>query len=883
MIYRFKQIMALMLIVVGSVMCRPVLADEESPYCGYYGSQEEQDAKRNSEQTESKHTRKVAAGLIEEDDQTATIQVDDNKQPAADGAAPAKVDPNPLDELTKQLTSMLGGGNAEINLEKIFQMILEQKARMYKQQLEARERRLNQLPEKEREAVRSAEKAYNNFIQHLNISAVLHGLMTQVLHDLDAMAEQVTDEKIYLLIDKLMESIENNSFSKILYGGVSHSQFSMALGGMADGQPKAEAGMLDIGAMMQPDWMGNDELTDKDLQEIITHLRATRTHFATIEQSLTEKQVHYEEWDRCIELLEQISNKQLYAAAFKAFDALEGLLLKTRKDLGHALDLLAALKVQEEKAINDEYTDHETGIAPYGELQTPGAYWHDQLSRYKRTMNTLFWLTAGTARESLELSEGLLKFITFGNGIAAGFISLYRIDCGSGDNAMVVNDWVIQPAISLWKLFNVRSNVIQEIMTVTMSGEAPIKHYDYMQLFALNAMVVPLLTYLGPKVFIHSKTAFQQVTEKIATSWVYYHLFHCCYFKKSPFIADFEESKLFPFVQPTRNHAVPLWDSRYPHIVDAVKFALEEGRRYLSYEARKAVINSFDPLVLEQAESYSMGIIKPELVSLALRVGTSVAIPGHLPTIKGYSFDSIAHFKPLNDPKNRFGDLYDWSFYSGWRAKEMLEKVDNPEAYYIEAQIFFYVLSCVGGYWGNKLGTAYHKQVYQALTAMLKTAVNGASFIGVFSDSLAEEINEGIIDGAALSRDQLQFMLKDFFMRGTQSHEMIKILLINNNYLASSDAKDDVIVNKAILSAGLMLCAQVGMVKYAQAAHCIQKFMNNPDDIDSVVNELIDMLITNFAGFIGEYVGSHVTQYAGTHIMHNYGPFYPKIKQWVAA
>ncbi len=787
----------------------------------------------------------------------------------------------------------------EFDIEKTMQLICRIQKEWLAKQQRHRQNMLQQLPEEAQEAIQEAEKAYMNVINLLNISYIARDKAILLLKDCEQL--KIEDEKVFYYFDKLFLAIEQGSFDKLLYGGASHDYLAA---GFSPEKLLQDENTFDfdglMGALTGKKKTFEDALSREELGDLIERLKKVRMTY-----EYDEPKVAFSLWDECLDLLECIYEQKVYKAALKAFDQLKPRVQTARTAITTALQFVkkgndACCLTEEKNTINEEGEgffagDQVADLTQEAEAasETPCSFWEKQLYGYKRKMNSLYWLTAGVATDSFELSELLFKCTSYAHSIGQQFLHLYEKDIytfpptlqfSQTRTPLDVELFVVRPVLGLWNFFNMRSQLIGQIASLTLSGQIPHDQIDYPQLLTLNAIIVPLSMKTLPYLYGEYKSKTEKIFEKISVAWIYYHIFHCHSFGREDSGFDHPDTGTF-------------WPRNYRYMIDAVSYGLREGQEYCGHKIAQSVALSMNPETLDSLENYSLGVIKPELIPFLVRVAFPLvahnvlsedyAIPYGDGEQLSISLKNLVNLRPIGHEHAPLGDLYNWTSWMNvpsWMQgavmrwtyalteSSAIRRSAHLQKFYVESQVYFYLLSSIGGFCGGHIAVKYHDHVASGLKSLTQRCVSLGGTLGIFSDDVVHEVNDSLVEGFSLMIEQLREGLLSFFIVSSKARGMAKSYLINKERLSGSET-NELVISGEILAAMLTLLTQARLLKYSQSISIIQKFKECSDNVEAVVDSLIGCLLENGIRFVGESLGSSTAQLAGGVVWHKYGPF----------
>lgn len=792
-------------------------------------------------------------------------------------------------------------------------------------------------------ALLHAEKSYLAVMNRLNLMAIIEEAVDVIQDQLDTLQNFPEQEELSKLVASLRHSLATGTFMKIIMGQEG-SLKKQQISEESIKQMEEDFKQL-YGALYSPSIITafrdtilalSSAFTAEDLARLGVLLEQAQALLIEQDQ-LTLEQA--EAWNKVLTIFNRVLQHDIDKISLDALAQLTPAFVAARQAVKAALQALD----QEEQAVIQKLieerkkdADQEGSSLP----DDPVYFWRQQLHDYKKQLTTLAWFTTGTLTTSHELSATFFKQVSYGYSFLQGLFTLYKIDEKTSYQRGVISRrvgalyhlpawphnvnnlmWVI---LKLWDVCNVRSLLVGKASTMLLSGKVPTEFLDPQALLIMNAlsalicidqlpMVSMARNQLGHhepqekksdalvKKFYDLPFFAKEMLVRIPTVWIYYHAIHC-------YSLEADSSSLFH----QDNHAV-WWPNHYRHMISAVSTAIKGGEEYLAALACGKLYQNATTETLDALENYSLGLIKPELITFVGRVLLPSVICDIIPEYTGYSLDPIAQVRPndlrswmawasvplswhrwigqLPDPAvvrpqapsfwsryiPRFSGILPQFFGITAAQARSIAQGNSDTAFYLETQIYYYLLSTIGGHLGGKFAMRHKEAVINAGISTMNGAASLAGTIGIFSDDEVAEFQASWSTQFDFFKIQLMLALQEVHSAESQLHKQARLFFLQTKKItAEAPAKE---VNLVIISEGLQMLARGNILGYKDARSLMITYYQDPENLEQFSELLLTTIVNCLVKKAGEYAGSGTALVMGSLAMHHYGPFYPRIRE----
>jgi|GEM_PF-5185294 len=790
---------------------------------------------------------------------------------------------NPLESFLDQMS---GGCDKRpvnnLDLEDLQQELLKILASHFKAQFEKRNSMFELLAHDDQQKMKEAEKSYQSIVEKIDITNILTLLCVSV-QDADSQGSFAffDEEKHTIFVDllaKLQISLSSRTFIHLFKGLDENAREEMGMMASPD-QLFNMVGQLGQQAHIRP---AEPALTLDELGRFINYLDEILTNLGISQSTQTIQEMHA--------FLSAIYKKQSNQVTLLV-------LAWVNDDLNRTSELLKGAVAQFEN-VQTQALDQK--------VQEAYDFWLKTLKRFYRSLQVFESLKSDASLNSERLSHDLFAFVTYGYDIAHGFFDLYKLDNHIGKfSGPVIADWVLCSSLATWHFFNMKSNFCNDLLLKTILGETKVDAFEARQLLMFNAMLIPSVipVLLDPSFWNKKPYGLAKIAHKAITAWLYY------------LVVD---GDLF-------GENTTWWSAQGPqdrHIRKALLYALDEGVTYLSYYVERRIRYNTNPMLLEKARNYSMGIIRPAMVTYILKAvvpliflkNTNLGLP-EIPGIdkvvqfnrediygKAFmsSFFNSCKIQPAlqNDHPNTYGQNADECLhkkyqddYDRWRDRQKnqgnaLRTPDqiaqdyqqiygiNVDELYLASLATSYVSKSVGGFWGRKIAQNYKSQLYTMAEKTLGLLGSGLETIGLMSHDQIEsikELREDLVSEFEQELVLLKFILKSIFEEKSSFRSAIIPLLVNRGYIAQGET-NPIEINRVIVYFAVDFLARQNFLNYVDAAKIVRQFAIDPYAIEVVIDKIIDGVLGGLVGTAGEYAGSTAASQIGNWAFAKYAP-----------
>lgn len=334
-----------------------------------------------------------------------------------------------------------------------------------------------------------------------------------------------------------------------------------------------------------------------------------------------------------------------------------------------------------------------------------------------------------------------------------------------------------------------------------------------------------------------------------------------------------------------------LWPKDDEWLRNVLVLSLKTGQLYISSEVMGLVSKHIDPVTLEAIEKYSMGLIKPELIDVALET----LFPMLLYT-KNRQLNYLADFTT--------GDFLNYGNF--WLNRQLREDFDKAEGqagswnlntnkqkyqnylngklgFYIEYNIAQYLFSSVGTYWGKFIGKRYSAPIQNGVYSGLKRV--GQWIAGSDDDKKSEEpgdVEEAAERLAAERPEQETQFQKDLLLLKSlvvslfeeeSQPRMVVISFLKNYGLLAESLQDNKSINFGIISLVLHYVTKIKFLTHTEAAKLLKEYLKHETKVEPFIDIMIDTIKSNATASVGGILGGVIGAFVGKAVMWNHGPF----------
>lgn len=747
------------------------------------------------------------------------------------------------------------------DLEELQQELLKILASHYKSVFEKRNTMFAKLSQESQERIKKAEELYQRIVEKIDITSVVHSLADDVQKEVCQeekflastlvevnpgkpssqgviTREVLSKEKLSVfsgLIAKLKRSLTDRSFILLFKGFDDYEA----------GQPGMMAAPEDMINMAVQFSQG--ALQPKPLTLSADELEQLVNYFDEIEAKLGEGNVS------------------------EAIRTLHAYLIAVHKKQSAQVTALVLASIKNEFDTTFEYLKETIALLEKNHDQQADAqakeayeFWLRSLRKSYRSLWVFDSLRSNASPDSTKLSHNLFTLVTYGYDIAQGFFDLYKLDNQIGlFSGPVAADWALSAALASWHFFNLKSDFSNGQLLHTILGDLKIDTFDARQLLMYNVFLLPsaLPVLFDPAVWNKKPYGLVKSFHKVATAWIYYVIVDGNLFGEDPTEWWAAGSNIVDAQGKRKDR----------HLRHALLYSIKEGVHYLSSIMQKKIVYSVKPMTLERIRTYSMGIIRPAMISYVLEA----AIPFLLLQDSQLGNPAIPGINRVVD-FNRF-DLFGSSFMKKSAQYHGFEK----DEFFIEYILASYLGQSVGGFWGRKFVQGYRSQLYAlgeqtagVIGSILETiGLLSAQQVQSVKDFKNELISEFEYDIAVL-----KLILRGVFEVNSSFRNVIIPHLINHRYLDENET-NPIEINRVLVYFTVDLLAKWRLLTYYDAARIAHKFDNDPQAIEKMIDNVISAVLKNLPGAAGEHVGSVLGRAAAEVLILKSGPLYSRFNK----
>lgn len=314
----------------------------------------------------------------------------------------------------------------------------------------------------------------------------------------------------------------------------------------------------------------------------------------------------------------------------------------------------------------------------------------------------------------------------------------------------------------------------------------------------------------------------------------------------------------------------------------AVRETIREAQYFLDGYLEGKVDSSVDPIILEEIEKFSMGLIKPELVGLSLEI----LVPAIFLNVKIINFENSDFFPH---------ELGSWWPFWWWPLKgRKLDRVDFNALpaekvcrFYGEYRLVNYVCTNLGRFWGATLVKELHIPVLSMFAKAAKLTGSAVlSFVDLFypddvslpdiiDDKLT--VNEDIFDDnfsvfdllalgemrqfAVLTTEKGRAWLKKQIVSFFQENSQVRMIGIDllkglGKLNVGISDPDPLEINYKLIAILLQYLTLYNVFSHSQNAELLEFYLQHEKNIEPFIDRLVQEIKDNIAAAAGGYAGS---------------------------
>ncbi len=747
-----------------------------------------------------------------------------------------------------------------------------------KEAAERRERLLLLLPADKRQGVQDALQIY----QTLGDCIKLEWCVTLLVQQVRAVTSQVMPDNKVLLdgLDKLHRSLHDGSFVEL------------AMPAQLLGSPTDMKNILGMVMRMGQQMEGTERLfTENDLILVIHDLEALIAKLDN-NQITTTDPLFKDQAFTLLTLLRYAEQKDSKRLSNECIKIIKPIIKETLAKLQTTLGVLADARIQ---------------MAPNDRLAAEAYdFWIQQIKTYTHTIKS-FLDFANTSQ--LDFSP-ILTTMSYFYDVA----SVFFVAHGGGINAIqqLPRDGITRLSTkAFWIDASLRASMAG-IALLHRRGEAsnqelqkyllgmgsladfvdPLGQWEYKIMSIMQ--VVPLIA--NPTVFSGRMHPINRAFWRIAGSFFWYR-----------------------FVVKGAND--PLWSNKDAGIHIALTATIREAQQLLSLHLQKAITDNSNPVWLEKIENFSLGLIKPELIDLALEIMVPLIF-----LQKNTYMQNVAVFNARDFMR------WDWGFYSelkkryhpseyaidsnqgikhyvhgtwediaqsnveamaafhAWQASQTTptpalitldDYLNNNKGMYIEYKLIHYLCKNIGSWWGKSVAYELRKPIMRGFTSFVKKVWTGMVNL-VAVDDKKDELLNGIApesDSATLDLEGqvklLKMVVTNIFQEQSPERMLCIGFLKNSGYL-DNDAVEPLDINYRLIALVLHYCAEAGLLTHTESVKLIEDYMKYEKNIAPFIDKLFKHIYDNLAGATGGLIGGFLGDRLADILVWNGAPFFLK-------
>jgi hypothetical protein len=312
------------------------------------------------------------------------------------------------------------------------------------------------------------------------------------------------------------------------------------------------------------------------------------------------------------------------------------------------------------------------------------------------------------------------------------------------------------------------------------------------------------------------------------------------------------------------------WPDKDKGMRIALAVTIHEAQQFLSSYFQGKIYEHSDLVLLEKIETYTMGLVKPALVDLALEIIVPLAFMNKwFNKVADLRNEDFAPFSPLlkklfisnNDPLATEKDAQIWG--------------------HIQQIVLHYVCSNVGEFAGKSVAGAFHESLIGGFVSLLQGVGSTIESFLLKDEDVEKEVPGGVPQQntesglfSVQSLDMFKKLLVSLFAEQSPERMMVIGFLKNNGYLEEC-VTDHREINLKIIAMVFFYCTNFRLLTHAQSADLLCQYR---DTYQNNVGPFIDIVFAhikkNAAAAVGGAVGGFAGHIVAQIIYNKYGPFF---------
>lgn len=371
--------------------------------------------------------------------------------------------------------------------------------------------------------------------------------------------------------------------------------------------------------------------------------------------------------------------------------------------------------------------------------------------------------------------------------------------------------------------------------------------------------------------------------EKLAASWVYYHLFYNGLFNRNAFFRPNDAAG-----NPVPDKGVfSLWPTDFGVFRKALLGTIDYSVDFLSLVAEASCYRSLDPDLAADVSDVTLGIVNPGAIKYVFRAFLPMVMMGSAGNLLKLQPNSVeAYF--MTRKENWLSSWLECFFGAGngvrdlaWYRNTAAQNGMTSAGLYAESELVDYAACELGynaGYW---LGGAAHKEIWSGASKVFRGLVKAGDVIGIGLGDSQEMIDVMNFAMASIAKMAVDYV-KMFIWPTQELEQMIEPFvrgyLLNHGYLSVDD--DRTAYREAVVNMILTQLAIQGLIGRYDAALYAREFKKNPsmDTVDIICKKIAEDFKKHLVCMGTGKLGSIIFSWAGDKAYMQYGPITPRIR-----
>lgn len=352
--------------------------------------------------------------------------------------------------------------------------------------------------------------------------------------------------------------------------------------------------------------------------------------------------------------------------------------------------------------------------------------------------------------------------------------------------------------------------------------------------------------------------------EKLAASWVYYHVFYNGLFNRNAF---FRGKDAKGNDQPDKG-TVSLWPTDFRAFRRALLGTIDYSVDFLSLVAEASCYHNLNPEIVADVNDATLGVVNPGAIRYVFRA--------FLPMLMMGPAGSLLKLSPVSIESYFYGEELDW--YQDTAQEHGM----STAGLYAERALFDYAVGELGyntGYW---IGNVFHKEIWSGAGKVFRGLIKAGDAIGIGmgdSQEMADVMEFAGMRVADMAVDYVKMFLWPSAEMEQMMEPFVRGYLLEHGYLGVDDDKGA--YREAVVNMVLSQLALQGLIKRYDAAIYAREFKKNPtmDTVDVICRKIAQDFKQHLVCMGTGKLGRVLVEWAGDKAYMKYGPITPRVRK----